>query len=129
MQAIWDAVLHAFGTMPDWLGAVLIGWAISVGVTQSTKFWMPVRWEPRLREDIARATAVLSAFFPALAYYISQGGNPFYVALTAVGAGLWSPLAFALLQAGLKRWAPGLADVFSADVRHSGSGFRQENRP
>lgn len=129
MNALWDALLHALESMPAWLAAVLIGWGISVGVTQTVKFWMPLRWDPYLREDVARGVAVMSASFPALLYAMHRDQPALIIMLTATGAGLWSPLAFALLQAALKRYWPWAADVLSQDVRGHLVGKSLENRP
>lgn len=118
MNAIWNTLLHMLNTMPGWLAAVLVGWAISVGLTQGLKFAMPVRWCPEGRELTARIVAFLSAAIPAGAYYASlPDPHPIAAFLVMAGSGLWSPLAFAILQAVLRRFAPWLADALSGDKR------------
>jgi hypothetical protein len=117
MQAAWDALVHALGSTPPWLAAVLIGWALSAGLTQTVKFLFPLTWFSAMRELLTRLLAITSAAVSAAAAYIGLGGEGLAVTLVALGAGLWSPLAFALLQAALRRWAPWAADVLSGDVR------------
>src|SRR5690606_15171718 len=118
MTAAWNFVVHVLDTMPAWLAAILVGWAISVGVTQGFKFTLPVGWCEDWRELAARIVAFLSAALPAGAYYASQPDpHPIAAFLIMAGSGLWSPLAFAILQAVLRRYAPWLADVLSADKR------------
>lgn len=118
MTAFWNTLLHMLNTMPGWLAAVLVGWAISVGLTQGLKFALPVRWCPDGRELTARIVAFASAAFPAWLYYAGQPDAQAVTGLlVAVGSGLWSPLAFAILQAVLRRFAPWLADALSGDKR------------
>lgn len=105
--------------LPLWLAAILIGWAISAGVTQALKFAMPLRWPEELRHEIAYAVALFSAGIPAGLWMIDGGAGYVAMSLTAVAAGLWSPIAFSLLQRGLRAsprtvW---IADVLSGDVR------------
>lgn len=119
MTAAWNFVVHVLDTMPAWLAAILVGWAISVGVTQGFKFTLPVGWCEDWRELAARLVAFFSAGLPAAVYYIEQapGAAIGAVLLVLLGAGLWSPFAFAVLQAVLRRYVPWLADVLSADKR------------
>ena len=118
MSAAWTFVLHVLNTMPAWLSATLVGWAISAGLTQTVKFILPVRWDYDGRELAARLLAFLSAFIPAGIYYAEQASaTPGVMILVMIGAGLWSPIAFALLQRVLSRYFPWLADVLSADKR------------
>lgn len=118
MTTSWNTLLHVLNTMPAWLAAVLVGWAISVGFTQGLKFALPVRWCPDGRELTARIVAFLSAALPAWLYYAGQdGAQPMAGFLVAIGSGFWSPLAFAILQAVLRRFAPWLADALSGDKR------------
>lgn len=120
MTAFWNALLHILNTMPAWLASILVGWAMSVGLTQGLKFSLPVRWCPDGRELTARIVAFLSAAVPAGAYYANQPDpSPITTFMVMAGAGVWSPLAFAGLQWGL-RLSPktaGLADVLSGDKR------------
>lgn len=118
MTATWNFVLHVLNTMPAWLAAILVGWAISIGLTQGAKFALPVRWCPDYRELAARLLALLSSAIPAGLYYVHQPeATPVLALLVMAAAGLWSPLAFALLQAVLRRYLPWLADALSADKR------------
>lgn len=117
MREVIDSTYHALGTMPAWLAAVLIGWAVSAGVTQTVKFWMPLSVSSGQREATARVVAVLTAAVAAAAYMVERDGTAVAVALVAVAAGVWSPLAFAMLQAVLRQWWPWAADVLSGDVR------------
>lgn len=120
MTATYNFGLHILATLPPWLAAFLVGWAFSVGVTHSIKFTLPVRWCQDTREIIARVTAVLSAALPAGLYYAGQpDAQPGPLALVMFGTGIWSPLAFALLMGGLRRWPRGewIADVLSGDKR------------
>lgn len=118
MQAAWDFLLHMLDGMPPWLAAALAGWFISVGVTQTTKFLLPQSVYHGYREQAVRLLAILSAAIPAGILFEVFGGRPPQASMwVALGAGLWSPLAFAILQAILKRYAPWLADVLSQDVR------------
>jgi Mn2+/Fe2+ NRAMP family transporter len=118
MQSAFDFIMHALAGLPEWLAAVLIGWAFSAGVTQALKFLTPLSMYHGHREQVTRVIAMLTASIPAGMVYGVLGGKPPEAVLwVAIGAGLWSPLAFAILQAVLKRYAPWLADVLSQDVR------------
>ena len=118
MTATWNFVLHVLNTMPAWLASILVGWAISVGLTQTVKFALPVSLAVDLRNALARCLAFLSAAVPAGAYYATQPEpNPGPALLIMLAAGLWSPFAFAILQAVLRRYWPWLADALSADKR------------
>jgi len=117
MREVIDSTYHALGTMPAWLAAVLIGWAVSAGVTQTVKFWMPLSVSSGQREATARVVAVLTAAVAAALVMVDRGGNSLAVALVAIASGVWSPLAFAMLQAVLRQWWPWAADVLSGDVR------------
>lgn len=119
MTAIWNFGLHAIDTMPAWLAAFLVGWAVSVGITHAFKYMLPVRWNEWLREDMTRSVAVVSGFIPAFLWMGEAGASLLSMSLTGLVTGLWSPTAYALLIAGLRRhprlaWA---ADVLSADKR------------
>lgn len=118
MQTVFDFIMHALSSLPGWLAAILVGWAVSVGVTQAVKFLLPLSIYHGYREQATRLVAMLSAAIPAGLTFGMVGGKPPEAVLwVAIGAGLWSPLAFAILQAVLKRYAPWLADVLSQDVR------------
>lgn len=118
IESAWNSALHVLATLPPWFAAVLVGWAISIGLTQGLKFALPVSWCPDGRELTARVVALLSASLPAGLYYAqTPGAQAAALVLVMIGAGLWSPLAFAVLQAVLRRFAPWLADALSADKR------------
>lgn len=118
MNAAWDFIIHALSSMPEWLAAILAGWAVSAGLTQALKFLTPLSLYHGYREQITRLVAMISAAVPAGILYGVLGGHPPEAVMwVSLGAGLWSPLAFAILQAFLKRYAPWLADVLSQDVR------------
>lgn len=117
MKSAWDFAVHVLNTMPPWLAAILVGWAISVGMTQASKFALPLSVNEGVRELVARLLAFTSAAIPAGVYYTSRSSDSAAAALVMIGAGLWSPLAFAVLQAALRRYFPWLADVLSADKR------------
>lgn len=118
METAWQFFIHMFDGMPEWLAAILAGWAVSIGITQSVKFLFPLSWYHGYREQLTRLLAMLSAAIPAGLMFGVLGGAPDSATMwVALGAGLWSPLAFAILQAILKRYAPWLADVLSQDVR------------
>ena len=120
MTAAWNFVLHVLNTMPAWLAAVLVGWALSVGLTHGVKFTIPLRVCPDLREVLTRVTAFLSAACCAWLYYASRPeAEPILSFLVAPGAGVWSPVAFAILQWALRlsTKTAGLADVLSGDTR------------
>ncbi|WP_353094174.1 hypothetical protein [Methylibium sp.] len=125
MRQMIDNLYHALGAMPPWLAAVLIGWAVSAGVTQTVKFFMPLSVLPEQREPMTRLIAVLVAAVAAALAMIDREGGAVSVALVAVAAGVWSPLAFAMLQAALRRFWPWAADVLSGDVRGVIRGARQ----
>lgn len=120
MTATYNFGLHVLATLPAWVAAFLVGWIFSVGLTQSVKFTMPVRWCADTREIVARVLAVLSAAMPAGIYYASTpNAEPAALALVMLGTGIWSPIAFSLLMAGLRRWPrfEWVADVLSGDKR------------
>lgn len=128
MQALWDALIHALGTMPTWLAGVLIGWGISAGVTQGVKFLLPLAHPAPGRELFTRVIAVISASIPTAVYLAAESQPLLRIVLSTVGAGLWSPIAFALIQAALRHWWPWAADALSQDVRGVIAGRRKENR-
>lgn len=121
IESAWNTVLHILATLPPWLAACLLGWAGSIAITQPAKFLMPLGWDPESRAIVSRVLATLSAMAcTMLAYFalapLAAGAA---VLLAALLTGVWSPIAFALLLAGLRRhprtaWA---ADVLSGDVR------------
>lgn len=117
MRELIDTAYHGLNQMPGWLAAVLIGWAVSAGVTQTAKFFMPLAVPEQAREAMTRFIAVLTAAVAAALAMVDRGGNSMEIVLVAIGSGVWSPVAFAMLQAVLRRWWPWAADVLSADVR------------
>lgn len=119
IETAWNTGLHLLATMPAWLAAFLIGWAVSVGLTQGLKFALPVGAPEGLREAAARWLAFLSAAVPAGAWLYDAGSSGLAVALVAIGTGAWSPIAYALLIAGLRRFdrTAWIADVLSGDKR------------
>lgn len=121
IQSAWNTALHILNTLPPWLAACLLGWAGSIAITQPAKFLMPLGWDADTRAIVARVLATFSAMAcTVLAYFALQPLAPgAAVLLAALLTGVWSPIAFALLLAGLRRhprtaWA---ADVLSGDVR------------
>lgn len=125
MREIIDTAYHGLNQMPGWLAAVLIGWAVSAGVTQTFKFFLPLSVLPEQREPMTRLVAVLVAAVAAALVMVDRGGGAVSVVLVAIAAGVWSPLAFAMLQAVLRRWWPWAADVLSGDVRGVLAGKRK----
>lgn len=119
MKTIWDFAMHVLSTMPAWLAAFLIGWAFSVGVTQGIKFTMPEAYPAGWREAMSRWVAFLTAAVPAGAWVQQAGGSALVIVLVTLFTGIWSPIAYALLIAGLRRWpaAAWIADVLSQDKR------------
>lgn len=116
----WEFGLHALATMPASLAAFLIGWSFSIATTQPVKFMLPLLWHADDRELITRVVAMLSAMIPAGLYYAqAKGANPSLLWLVMVGTGLWSPIAFALLIAWLRRGGKEsfVADVLTGDKR------------
>ena len=129
MESIWNTITHVLSTMPAWLAAILVGWAISFGFAQAfKKYALPISWDPSMRALVTRVLAGTTAFVPAAAYMIEHNEPGVVTALAAVGAALWSPMAAAMLQAILKRFAPWLADALSGDVRGAVHGPKAENR-
>jgi hypothetical protein len=122
IESAWNTAIHILGTMPAWLAAILIGWGVSAGVTQTVKFFMPLSIAAEQREPMTRLVAVLVAAVAAALAMVDRGGGLVSIVLVAIAAGVWSPIAFALLQAVLRRWWPWAADVLSADVRGALSG-------
>lgn len=121
MSALWNALLHVLNTIPAWLAAAVIGWVASIAITQPAKFLMPVGWDSELRAVVARALASVSAFVAtAFAFRaLAPDGALAGMILAALVTGLWSPIAYSLLVAGLRRsdrlaW---IADILSGDVR------------
>ena len=117
IEAGWNTLIHILNTMPTWLAAILVGWGVSAGITQTLKFSLPVDADEGLRHIVTRVVAVVTAAIIAGSWHAEFSGPPIITAMVAVGAGVWSPIAFALLQAVLRRWWPWAADVLSGDVR------------
>lgn len=129
MNDIWNSITHILSTMPVWLAAILVGWAISFGFAQMfKKYALPISWDPDFRAMITRIAAGASAFVPAAIYMIDHDASGVNTILAALGAALWSPMAASMLQAILKRFAPWLADALSGDVRGVMHGTKKENR-
>lgn len=129
MNDIWNSITHILSTMPVWLAAVLVGWAISFGFAQMfKKYALPISWDSEFRAMITRIAAGASAFVPTAIYMIDHGARGTDTVLAAIGSGLWSPMAASMLQAILKRFAPWLADALSGDVRGVVHGSKTENR-
>lgn len=116
----WAAGLQILDTMPPALAAFIVGWAFSVGITQPVKASLPAIWHQLDRELIVRLLAFFSAMLPAGLYYArAEGSQPEMLWLVMVGTGLWSPIAYALLIAFLRRGGREsfVADVLSGDKR------------
>lgn len=129
MESIWNFIINALNTMPHWLAAILVGWAISFGFAQAfKKYALPISWDANFRSNVTRILAALTAFAPAAAYMVEHDQGVVATALAGLGAALWSPMAAAMLQAILKRFAPWLADALSGDVRGVVHGPKTENR-
>lgn len=129
MESIWNFIINALNTMPHWLAAILVGWSISFGFAQAfKKYAMPISWDPTFRSGLTRILAALSAFVPAVGYMVEHDQALVATILAGIGAALWSPMAAAMLQAILKRFAPWLADALSGDVRGAVHGPKVENR-
>lgn len=119
MTAIWNNLLHVLNTMPAWLAAMLIGWAVSIGITQSAKFTMPLQLPVGWREAASRWLAFVTAALPAGAWMVQAEATALVVVLVGLLSGVWAPVAFAILQWAL-RLSPktaGLADLLSGDKR------------
>lgn len=120
IEKTWNAGLRMLDSMPPWLAAFIVGWVASIGITHAFKYMLPVRWWAEIREGLTRAMAVLAAMVPAAIYYAEQPGTSLTgLMLVMVITGAWSPLAYALAMAWLRRsekraW---IADVLSGDKR------------
>lgn len=119
MKALWDSALYMLNTLPPFLAAVIVGWAMSVGLTHGMKFSLPLSLPEGYREAAARWTAFVTAAVPAGAWMANADATPLAIVMTAVCAGVWSPLAFAILQWALRLHpkTAGLADLLSGDKR------------
>lgn len=116
----WASFLNIFTTMPPWLAAFLVGWFVSIGLTQTMKFTMPLTWSSELRNSIGRMLSVLAGAIPAGIYYANvTDPSPAGMILVMLSTGLWSPIAYRLLIGFLRKrpsleWA---ADALSGDKR------------
>ena len=107
-----DDALKVYNTIPFALWACLLGWAVSVGMTQPLKFALPLGWHPAWREHLTRFVAFISGFLAVVALIPTTTGI-----LLGIATGLWSPIAYGLVLYVVKyRW-PWLADFLSGDVR------------
>lgn len=117
----WDGGLHMLATLPPWLAAFLVGWSFSIALTQPAKKLVLSRLKyADDRELYARVLAFFSAMIPSGLYYVKfSEGSYSSLWLVMVGTGLWSPIAFALLIAFLRRGGREsfVADVLSGDRR------------
>ena len=125
MTAIYDFLLHVNNTVPPWVVAALLGWLVSITITQAIKFAMLLHWDALLREGVARLVAFGSAAFTVIWLMPTFEGL-----ILALAVGVWSPLAFWLLMKSLDGRFPGARDFLSGDVRgFMGKGETRENRP
>jgi hypothetical protein len=132
IEKTMETVMHIAGTLPPWLAAFLVGWSVSVGATQSFKFWMPATWNEDNREMTTRLVAFcFSAGGCGLYYARTVGADPAVLGGLMIACGVWAPLAFALAQAGLRRWnrTAWVADVLSGDKRGVIAAKVREHRP
>lgn len=120
IEKTWNAGLRMLDSMPPWLAAFIVGWVASIAITHAFKYTLPLSWWAEIREGLTRGVAVLSAMLPAGFYYAEQPDTSLTgLLLVMVITGGWSPLAYALLVAWLRRsekraW---IADVLSGDKR------------
>lgn len=112
MTAIYDFLLHVFGTVPAPIVACLLGWAMSFTVTQPLKFFLPLHWHPETREGIAQCVAFVTGL--CVTVFLMQTWVGFFL---GVMVGIWSPLAYYLTILLIERRFPWLADILSGDVR------------
>lgn len=115
-----DTYLDSLANLPLWAQAFLIGWILSIGVTQTLKFMLPIDKLPvAWREVAARWVAFITAAAPAGAWMATGDGGELAIAFVAIGTGAWSPIAYAL-TIGLLRRSPKtdwIADILSGDKR------------
>lgn len=127
MSEIYDFLLHVVLTAPLGIKACLLGWIMSITLTQPLKFLLPLGWHPALRERIARAVAFGSAFLTVVVVEPNRTG----VAWGFI-TGVWSPTFYWLLLLWLGGrswpWAQKARDILSGDVRGTLLGSPQENR-
>lgn len=119
MVTLWNNLLHILNTMPIWLAAVLIGWAMSFTITHAFKFLTPQSLDAWLREDLNRFVAFFSGAIFSGWWAVEAGYGLMGMTLVAVFTGVWSPMAFALTMMLLRKspkteW---IADVLTADKR------------
>ena len=112
MTGFYDFFLHVLSTMPVAVQAILLGWAVSITITQPLKFAMPLRWRPATRARIARIVAFLTAFLTCLIWDPVPFG-----AVLGFMVGVWSPGIYWLGMKIVNRQWPWLSDVMSGDVR------------
>jgi hypothetical protein len=114
-----DTYLDGLANLPVWAQSFLIGWAFSIGVTQSLKFLFPEFMPAPWREAASRWIAFLTAALPAGLWMLAADASPLACWLMAIGTGAWSPIAYALLIAFLRRFPKlsWIADVLSGDKR------------
>jgi hypothetical protein len=112
MTGLYDLFLHIIATTPRWAVAILLGWVMSITITQPLKFIMPIEWSSNLREWVARVIAFATACITTVIYLPTMLG-------WALGfiVGVWSPVAYFLVMKIISHRWPWLADVFSGDVR------------
>mgnify|MGYP001236568614 CR=1 FL=1 len=96
----WNLLVQVFDTAPAWLPAALLTWAITVGVTQFVRNYVPADW-PRLR---AHALLQLTALLASLAVTQALIGGRWGAAL-GVTMGLWAVGAYYLTRKiACRRW-------------------------
>lgn len=124
MEDMIESVLGIYNRLPFPVIACLLGWLVSVGITQPVKFALPLNWYPRTRQIIAQGVAFASAFLTVYGLIVSPTGI-----VLGVIVGLWSPIAYAVAINLLEERYPRLTDILSGDVRGVMKGDVRENRP
>lgn len=119
MIAIWNNILHVLNTLPVWLAAILVGWAMSFSITHAFKFMVPHSVDEALRHDLSRIVAFMSGAAFAAWWAVEAKYGLMGITAVAVFSGIWSPVAYALAVAALRKssktaW---IADILTADKR------------
>lgn len=110
LTSIWSFLITMVDTAPPWLPAVLLSWAVTVGVTESARQHVPPEWSKLRTHAVMQLVSMLAALAVTQALIGGEWG-----AVMGVTVGLWAIGAYYLAARIVRRRWPWLFDKFTWD--------------